>query len=57
MYVLSIHINDLKYRTEIGKANQIIVLFFLKWEMAAENRSTSVNISLLRRSPQCGTQI
>lgn len=51
MYVISIHINDLKYKTEIGKANQIIVLFFLEWEMAVEKSSFSKHLSPVQKSP------
>ena len=56
MYVISIHINDLKYETEIGRDNPVTVLFFLEWEMAAEKRRISVHISLPCRNPQCGPQ-
>lgn len=57
MYVISTHINDLEYKTETGKDNQFIVLFFLEWEMAMEKNGISVNIFRLCRNPHCGTQI
>lgn len=52
MYVKSIHINNLKYKTEIGKANQIILLFFLEWKVAVERSGFSKHVLPAQKSPR-----